>query len=184
VSIYTFEGGTLEADTWNNTAGDEGWVVEDGWVHSKGTRNKALWLKKPLPSKVRVEFDVRSESPDGDIKVEIFGDGQQHESGYILIFGGWRNKINTIARLDEHGRDRKEGATGVKVEKGKVYKMAVVRIDNKVRWYLDRDRAELLLEYDDPNPLVGERHAHFGFNDWSVPLYFDNLAVYDLEGSL
>ena len=50
-----------------------------------------------------VEFDVRSESPEGDIKVEMFGDGLNHSSGYVLIHGGWNNSISIISRLDEHG---------------------------------------------------------------------------------
>ena len=41
-----------------------------------------------------------SESPDGDIKFEVFGDGAKHESGYIAIFGGWQNRLNIIARLE------------------------------------------------------------------------------------
>lgn len=180
VGRWDFDDGKLDPAAWNDTAPPGGWAVKDGQVFSAGTRNQALWLKQPLPTKVRVEFDVRSESPDGDIKVEVFGDGAQHQSGYVLIFGGWRNKINTIARLDEHGKDRKEGAVGVKVEQGKTYKMAVVRTDQKVRWYLDRDPGTLLLEYDDPAPLYGAGHDRFAFNDWAVPLWFDNVAVYDL----
>ena len=175
-----FEGAELSEARWNDTAEPGGWRIEGGWLHSKGVRNKALWLKDALPAKVRVEFDVRSGSPDGDIKVEVFGDGETHESGYILIFGGWKNRINTIARLDEHGEDRLEGAPGVKVAQDRVYKMAVVRTDGAVRWYLDREAGTLLLAYEDKAPLVGPRHSHFAFNDWAVPLYFDNLKVYDL----
>jgi hypothetical protein len=110
VALYTFDDNTVDPKVWNNTAPEGGWTLSEGQVHSKGTQNKALWLKTPLPDKVRVEFDAVSHSPDGDIKVEIFGDGREHESGYVLIFGGWRNKINAIARLDEHGEDRKVGA--------------------------------------------------------------------------
>ncbi len=170
----------LDTNKWNNTADAEGWVVNDGVLHSAGTRNKALWLRQALPQRVRIEFDARSESPHGDIKVEVFGDGEHHESGYILIFGGWKNSINTIARMDEHGKDRFVGARDVKVEQSKVYKMAVVRTDNTVRWYLDRDKGTVLLEYKDERPLVGPQHSHFAFNNWSVPLYFDNVSVYDL----
>lgn len=175
-----FHTGALASSSWNNTAPEGGWVVKDGELFSAGTRNKALWLKEKLPGKVRVEFDARSESEDGDIKVEVFGDGERHESGYILIFGGWKNSLNTIARMDEHGKDRQVGSPGVKVEKGKVYKMAVVRVDNRVQWYLDRDEKTLLMEFDDKAPLRGRGHSHFGFNNWSVPLHFDNVKVFDL----
>lgn len=176
VARYSFDQ-ALEPEVWDNTGG-EAWKVVEGQVLSEGTRNKSLWLRRPLPARVRVEFDGRSESPDGDIKFEIFGDGHTHESGYIMIFGGWKNSINTIARLDEHGKDRVVGQAGWKVEPGRTYRMAVVRTDGQVRWFID---GEPFLTYDDANPLTGEEHAHFGFANWGVPLYFDNLVIFELE---
>lgn len=184
-----FEGpNALNPEVWNDTSGGAGWVVREGQLFSKGTRNKALWLKHPLPEQVRVEFEARSGSLEGDIKFEVFGDGQQHESGYIAIFGGWKNQLNIIARLDEHGEDRcvmnratkvcRPGPAGrQRVVQDKVYRMALVRVDHVVRWFVD---GELFLEYADPAPLVGERHRHLAFNDWAVPLWFDNLKVFDL----
>ncbi|MET0405414.1 MAG: hypothetical protein ABW123_23560 [Cystobacter sp.] len=79
------------------------WRVVRGELLSPGVKNNPLWLQASLPSNVAVEFDVRSESPDGDIKVELFGDGTDHASGYIFIHGGWKNTLSIIARLDEHG---------------------------------------------------------------------------------
>jgi hypothetical protein len=29
----------------------------------------------------------------------------------------------------------------------------------------------------DPQPLGGPGHDHFAFNNWSVPLTFDNLRI-------
>jgi hypothetical protein len=75
----------------------------NGELVSPGVKNNPLWLKAKLPDNAAVEFDVRSESPEGDIKCEIFGDGSDHASGYVLIHGGWNNAISVIARLDEHG---------------------------------------------------------------------------------
>ena len=79
------------------------WRTVDGQLLSPGVRNNPLWLQAALPEDVAVEFDVRSESGDGDIKVELFGDGTDHASGYIFIHGGWNNTLSIIARLDEHG---------------------------------------------------------------------------------
>ena len=177
----------LDPAVWNDTS-TGGWEVREGELFSKGTKNAALWLKRELPEAVRVEFVARSESPDGDIKFEVFGDGAKHESGYIAIFGGWQNRLNIIARLDEHGEDRcvmnaptavcRPGPAGrQRVVKGRAYKMALVRVDHVVRWFVD---GELFLEYVDPKPLKGAGHRHFAFNDWAVPLWFDGVKVYDL----
>lgn len=190
----TFDGPKLDPSVWNDTTkapGAQGsWEIVNGQLHSKGTRNAALWLSKPLPDRVRVEFDARSGSPQGDIKAEIFGDGKTHESGYVLIFGGWKNTTNAIARLDEHGKDRCDNAPSkvcrlaasknTRVAKGKTYKLAVVRVDHVVRWFVD---GKLFMAFADPAPLTGPKHAHFGFNDWAVPLYFDNLKVTDLTNA-
>ncbi|MCA9542365.1 MAG: hypothetical protein KC620_25885, partial [Myxococcales bacterium] len=157
------------------------WTIVDGRLRAEKIHNAALWLKKPLPEKVRIEFDARAESPEGDVKCEVFGDGRTHQSGYILIFGGWKNTINAIARQDEHGEDRKED-TRCAARKGRRlcvepevdYHWTIERTDGELRWYLD---GNLFLTYDDRQPVRGR---HFAFNDWEAPVTFDNLRIYDL----
>lgn len=165
-------------DDWSTTS--DAWAIDEGEVAVAGARNAGLWLEVPLPDRVRVEFDARSLSDEGDLKFEIFTDGSTHESGYIGIFGGWSNQLNIIARLDEHGDDRLVGAENMRVVPERTYRFAIVRTDQRMRWYID---GEHFLTYDDAEPLTGEGHDRFGFNDWDAPLRFDNLQVYDLGGS-
>ncbi|HKB77478.1 MAG TPA: hypothetical protein VKC58_12840, partial [Myxococcales bacterium] len=94
-----FERATLGETYWSNGGH---WRIVRGQVYSPGVGNNPLWLKARLPRDVRIEFDVRSEAPDGDIKWEAFGDGRNHATGYIFIFGGWHNREVRIAKLDEH----------------------------------------------------------------------------------
>jgi len=145
------------------------WEVKDGWLHCRGDRNEGAWLNVPLPERVRVEFDARSESDDGDLKFEIFATEQRHQTGYIVIMGGWKNTLSIIARLNEHGEDRMEADASV--EKGRVYHMTAVRTDGALRWFVD---GRLVLQYADEEPVRG---AYFGFNDWNADVWFDNLKV-------
>ena len=149
------------------------WRIEKGVLHSPGSKNNPLWLGAKLPADVAVEFDVRSESAEGDIKCEIFGNGRDHASGYIVLFGGWSNSTSALARLDEHGRDRKENR-GLKVTRGKTYHFKVQRKGTLLQWYSD---GNLMMEWDDPAPLKGSGHDRFGFSSWEADLYFDNLKV-------
>ena len=161
-----------------------GWRIEKGRLLAENIHNAALWLKTPLPEKVRIEFDGRAETDHGDVKCEVFGDGERHQSGYILILGGWKNRITCIARLDEHSEERKmdnrcptRGRRRVCVEPNVDYRWAIERIDGTVRWYLND---VLHLTYPDTEPLTGR---FFGFNNWEAKVTFDNLAVYDLSDS-
>ena len=177
----TFED-TEPGTDWRRGKGEGGkgtWRVEDGWMLGNDIKNDPLWLDRKLPEKVRIEFDVQALSSVGDIKFEIFGDGVRHESGYICIFGGWTNRLDVIARLDEHGDDRLARDThGVLPET--TYHMAVERTDDTLRWYLD---GEPFMSYPDKNALTGEGHRYFAFNVWSAPVRFDNVKVYDLTGA-
>ena len=157
-------------DDWLSRSGK--WDVKDGWLHCAGDRNEGLWLVKPLPERVRVEFDAKSLSEAGDIKFEIFATEQRHQTGYIVIMGGWQNTVSIIARLNEHGEDRMEGDRHV--EKGRVYHFAAVRTDGGLRWYVD---GKFVLQYADEEPVRG---AFFAFNDWATDLYFDNMKVFRL----
>ena len=72
------------------------WRTVNGELLSPGVKNNPLWLKAKLPQNVAVEFDAKSMSPEGDVKVEIFGDGSDHASGYVLIHGGWNNTMSVL----------------------------------------------------------------------------------------
>ena len=109
----------------------EHWRITDGWVHGQNAMNKGLWLNQDLPRKARIEFDARSESPEGDLKCEVFAMAPEHQGGYIIIFGGWKNTINAIARLDEHGKDRRQTSTP-KVVKGQSHHFTIVRSGNQL----------------------------------------------------
>lgn len=180
------QGGTLifEDDFERNELGPHwsaqgsAWRIENGAAAGQDARNDALWLDVELPEKVRVEFDATALAEDGDLKFELFGDGTNHESGYILIYGGWSNTVTCIAREDEHGTDRLDAQEHVPVQTGTTYRFTAVRTDSRVQWYIDD---ELVLVFDDAAPLTGPDHNHLAFNDWTAPVRFDNLAIYDLE---
>ncbi|MBN1946578.1 MAG: hypothetical protein JW797_12965 [Bradymonadales bacterium] len=153
------------------------WRIEEGGVTVQRARNAPLWLTFPLPERVRVEFDAVALSSVGDLKFEIFSNGQDHGSGYICILGGWNNSATVIARLDEHGEDRLDASRHELVVPQQTYHFTAVRTDHRLRWYVD---GNLLLSYDDPQPLSGPEHQYFAFNNWEAPARFDNLRVFDL----
>jgi hypothetical protein len=175
--VDDFERKELGPD-WHSTGGS--YSIRNGQLRVKGARNKPLWLKRTLPRDVRVELDVRSESPGGDIKVELFGDGVSKAettsytaTSYVIVFGGWDNTLNVIARMNEHGDDRVVGPP-YKVVQGKTYRMKIERRGGMLRaWVDDHELAAM----NDPEPLEGPGHDHFAFNDWEAELWFDNLRI-------
>ncbi len=165
-------------DDWNNTGGP--WEIRDGWLHVRGARNRPLWLRRVLPRNVRVEFDAKSTTPDGDIKVEVFGDGTSRAetasytaTSYVVIFGGWGNTMNIIARMDEHGADRAVGPRRP-VETGHVYHWVIEREGDRIRATVDGQELATMVDDD---PLEGRGHDHFAFNNWQSDLWFDNLKI-------
>jgi hypothetical protein len=165
-------------DAWHNTGGS--YTIRNGKLRVKGSRNKPLWLRRTLPRDVRVTFEVRSDSPEGDIKIELFGDGASKAekasytaTSYVVIFGGWGNTLNVIARMDEHGQDRVVGPAH-KVVQGKTYRMKIERRGAMLRAWVDEHELGKMI---DPDPLEGPGHDHFAFNNWQSELWFDNLRI-------
>lgn len=178
-----FNRGVLGKD-WHSTGA--GVKMERGALHLDGLRNHPVWLTRELPDDLRVEFDAWAETDEGDIKIELAGDGQSHAdpkvpsytaTGYVLIFGGWNNRLNVIARQDEHGDDR-VAVDAPHVEPDRRYHFVVTRREGEIRWEID---GELVAEMYDDRPLVGEGHQYFAFNNWEAPTHFDNLVIYALE---
>lgn len=149
------------------------WAIVDGALHSSGEQNIPLWLDVRMPKNARIEFTAWSKSPAVDTKVEVFGDGVRHESGYIVIMGGWGNQITTIARLDEHEKTRVEKRT--RWEPNRKYRWTVQRTDGKtVEFLLDGQK---ILEYRDADPLIGPRNDRIGFTNWASDVYYDDLVI-------
>jgi hypothetical protein len=179
---------------WNLTS--PVWRIEGGQLCGQGARNHPAWLTRRLPTNARIEFEAMSRSPDGDLKVELWGDGKSFAkatsytdaSSYIAIFGGWKNQFHVLARIDEHAKDRPEikldpNASDLRarpVRPHNMYQFKIERNDGKtVRWYVDDIE---IFSFSDPNPLKGAGHEYLGFNDWDVPVCFDNLKITPLEG--
>jgi len=167
------------------------WTVENGRLCGQGAHNHPVWLNRVLPVNARIEFDAIAESDDGDLKAEVWGDGRSAATGtsytnatsYLVILGGWKNTMQVLARLNEHGTDRKEiridrdsdDPRQRPVVKGQVYHIKIERSDSKtIRWYVDDVE---YLSWADPAPLAGQGHDHFGFNEWEAKVCFDNVKV-------
>ena len=183
-----FERPTLGPD-YNATSG--AWRLQGGRACATQARNHPLWLRRKLPVNARIEFDATSQSAAGDIKAEAWGDGRsaaadisyEDASSYIFVYGGWKNSLHVLARLDEHASDRKSVAVDpsgrrldarpVRAQHG--YHFKIERSDGKtVRWLVDDIE---ILAFTDAQPLHGEGHEYFAFNDWDTPVCFDNLII-------
>ncbi|MGH7435070.1 MAG: hypothetical protein ACRENE_05290 [Polyangiaceae bacterium] len=170
------------------------WRIEAGHLCGERAHNHGIWLKRVLPVNARIEFDAVSSSPDGDLKAELWGDGRSYATAlsytnatsYLTIFGGWHNKLHVLARINEHGTDRKEINVDPSsddprqrpVVAGQSYHFKVERSDGKtIHWSVDGNE---MLSFADTAPLMGPGHDHFGFNDWEVKVCFDNVHVVPL----
>ncbi|MBJ6759471.1 hypothetical protein JGU66_01770 [Myxococcaceae bacterium JPH2] len=172
-------------EAWNVT-GPDAVKLEDGALVVEHTANRPVWLKQPLPPNATVEFDAWSDSPEGDIKVEAWGDGrsfytgdlrlQYTATGYVFIFGGWRNTQSVIARQHEHTADRAARA-GAAVQPGRHYHFKITRRGGSLSWEID---GQPFLSLQDASPLEGPGNQYFGFSGWQTRVHFDNLKIQPL----
>src|SRR5678816_1517462 len=84
-----------------------GYSLVNGELVVSNAFNHPLWLARPIPRDAVIELDVWSNDDSGDIKLEAWGDGRSYAtqasyvaSSYVFIFGGWKNTISAIARMN------------------------------------------------------------------------------------
>lgn len=169
------------------------WHIEKGMLCGKGALNRGVWLKKILPVNARIEFDAVSDSADGDLKAEVWGDGKSgatatsytNATSYIAVLGGWKNTLHVLARKNEHGKDRKaitidkesDDPREHPVSVGQVNHFQIERSDGKtVRFAVNGVE---LMKYVDPEPLAGVGHDHLGFNNYwdTIKSCYDNVKI-------
>jgi hypothetical protein len=174
-----FERGDIGA-SWHNTGAD--YRIRAGKLNVSKAHNHPLWLRRKLPRDVVVELDAMSKSPQGDIKIELFGDGESFDpdrgqydpSGYVFVFGGWGNSLSIIGRKGEHGDEVKTQRSEPRVEPGRTYRWTITRQGGHIEWKID---GQPFLNWTDPLPLYGEKQAFLGINNWESDVYFDNLTI-------
>ncbi len=172
-------------------AGTSAWHIEKGRLCVENAKNHGVWLNRTLPINARIEFEATSYGADGDVKAELWGDGRSaatalsytNATSYLTILGGWKNTLHVLARINEHGDDRKvvnvdptsDDPRQKPVNVGQTYHFKVERSDGrKVRWSVD---GVDFLSFDDSAPLAGFGHDHFGFNNWQVKVCYDNVKI-------
>lgn len=167
------------------------WRIENGRLCAENAHNRGVWLNRTLPVNARIEFDAYALTDDGDLKAEVWGDGRSYATStsytnatsYIVILGGWHNSIHALARLNEHGNDRKEirvdkssdDPRDKPVVKGQRYQFKIERTDGSTIRVFVNDVE--YFSWTDPSPLAGQNHDHFGFNEWEAKVCFDNVKV-------
>ncbi|HEX8703517.1 MAG TPA: hypothetical protein VF815_32075 [Myxococcaceae bacterium] len=180
-SADTFDRAEL-GENWNAT-GPSAVRMENGALTVELVHNRPVWLTRPIPTNARIEFDAWTDDPQGDIKVEAWGDGrsfyagdlryQYTATGYVFILGGWRNTQSVIARQTEHTPDRAV-RDGQAVVPGKRYHFTITRRGGAIDWMLD---GQPFLSLNDPSPLEGPQNQYFGFSGWKTKVHFDNLKI-------
>ncbi len=168
---------------WFDTIGR--YVIDRGVLTISGGYNHPLWLRRSLPREVEISLRARALSPDGDLKIELFGDGRSFAfnrgrylaTGYVLCQGGWNNSKTFIARRDEHD-PRLLATSRFPVEIGKWHEWRIATHFEGSRlvisWWIDGVPALRLV---DPEPLYGPDNRHFGFSNWKSDANFDDLRI-------
>jgi hypothetical protein len=157
--------------------------LENGALTIERAHNHPVWLRRPIPADATIEFDAWTDSPDGDVKVEVWGDGRSAHtgplesaydaSGYVFIHGGWKNTRSVLARQEEHGPGV-AAREGPRVEPGRRYHWQIRRKGGEIVWSID---GVPFLTLNDPAPLRGPGNAYFGFSGWEARTHFANLRI-------
>ena len=174
-----FERAELGA-SWNPTISE--YRINGGKLTVSNAYNHPVWLRRKLPRDVVIDVDAVSRSPAGDLKLELYGDGESFDpdkggytsTGYVLIFGGWHNSLSVICRNNEHDDGRKAQRSDVRVQPGRTYHWTITRRGGTIDWKID---GQPFLAWVDPEPFGGSGHDYMAFNDWEADVSFDNLEI-------
>ena len=162
---------------WRETGG--GYRISEGELVVRGPGGHPLWLRRRLPADVMIEVDARATSDDGEIAVELFGDGQSADpggagcasTGYALV---WRGTHAAICRENEPAGGHHMARGDWSVVGGRTHHYAIIRRGGVIDWKVD---GLPMLQWTDPRPLGGAGHDHFAITGHGSEAFFDNLMI-------
>ncbi|MBN2725080.1 MAG: hypothetical protein JXR95_13520 [Deltaproteobacteria bacterium] len=174
---------------WFDTIGR--YLIIKGELNITGAYNHPLWLKKRIGPNVDIEFDAKSNTADGDVKIELFGDGKSFAhnkgayvaTGYVFCLGGWKNTKTFIARRFEHAKNLLH-TRKVLAKKGvyQHWKISSTLKDGTLTlsWYIDGVH---VLTLKDSASLYKSGNEYFAFSNWASDSWFDNLKIVRTDNS-
>jgi hypothetical protein len=143
------------------------WQCDPRWSFFSGTCDEgpaALWHKRYFRGDLTVEFCAAVKMDftkavgyayASDLNLTICADGQDLDSGYSFVFGGWKNTRTAIVR-----RRQVVAQSDKLLLTGDIHThwwhFRVEKRGGRFRYYVDN---ALALEYTDPDPLAGDRIA-------------------------
>lgn len=167
----TFERGSIGR---NYRQTGPGYALAAGRLTATDAHGRPLWLRKRLPHDVRVELDAGTSDPAGELRVELFGDGEGDPEGPQPVASGYAFALTgSEARLDRPGA---LPTTATVARGAATTHWKLERSGRTVRWFVG-DMQHAVLTYVDPRPLEDDTHAYFGFVDGTDATWFDNLVI-------
>jgi len=166
--------------SWRDSGGN--YRIVNGELAATSPRHHPLWLRKQLPRDVAIEFDAHTASPDGDIRVTLFGDGKStnpddegcQSTGYELVFGGRKNQLSELCRGRQASAGHQGARTDWPVVPDRPYHYYITRKGGEIAWYIGGHE---MMTWTDPEPLTGKGHEAFGFDGGETEVFFDNLVI-------
>jgi len=166
--------------TWRDSGGK--YRIVQGELSTGLAHHHPIWLERKLPTDLSLEFDVRTSSQNGDIRVVLYGDGKSanpdaegcQSSGYELVFGGWKNQLSVICRAGQTDGGHQHARNDWPVVPDRTYHFYITRKDGVLSWYIDGHE---MMALSDPNPLSGTGHEAFAFDGGQSEVFFDNLVI-------
>ncbi len=150
------------------------WQCDPRWSFFSGRSQRlaAIWNKREMVGDVTLEFyaAIKMDAERGrryeyasDMNCTISADGTDLTSGYNFMFGGWRDQRSAIMRGD---KILVESASKVIPREDNIHRrwfyLKARKHGNKLSFYVD---SNLILEYNDPQPLTGKRAAIWTYNN-------------------
>ena len=161
----------IATGTWEVT---NRWECDPRWSFFSGRSHKlaAIWNKRQFVGDVAVEFyaGIKMDQSRGrryeyasDMNVTICGNGTDLNSGYNLMFGGWRNTATCIVRRGTVVAQTR----GVKIPQHnsihrRWFYVRAEKIKDQIALYIDNQR---VLIYTDPDPLRDSQMAIWTYNN-------------------
>jgi len=160
------------------------WKVRAGQASAEGGalvlsaagKEAEIMLAKPtvqLPS-VRVEFEaaVSSQGTSREISVYVGANSAGCAGGYLFQLGvdGNQNRIRRVGRIVPETVNRSFAP-----QAGRSYRVAVENDQGRLLCTVD---GQVVLRWDDPQPVWGPQHDHVGFYTWDARLAIRNLRIH------
>ena len=130
----------------------------------------SFWFKEHIPGNMRISWEYQAKHDNENLN--CFIGGKNRSEAYTFHVGGYGDPNSVTLTKGSHVLSKQDLPADIQSMRN--YDFRMIKTDTTVQLFIDNN---LIINFNDPDMLVGNKHQYFGFDLMFSDTHIDNIHI-------